>query len=204
MGFLFPRTTAASTSMSGFGTTEILAPSRGVSKTALTVDTTSGGNHIVFATAGTKCWAIQIEAVTISGTINFNLWGFESNMANNARMAAVVSRYDSAGTFVSDVVANGNANHFDNIEYVVTTPTACTWSATPTSTTFAAGDWLVLAVHADAIGTMGAAAAGASFDYNAAVASDGDSSVQFTETIVAFTPPAGLPRVNPYPQLLAH
>ena len=180
---------------------------RGSSVTSFTTNLVASGNHLVLArtdASPTQIWLYQVNAVTISGTITVGFWGHEFAMTNNAQMAAIISRYDSGGTFISDVLAQANANHARGTE-LGTVGAAQSWTATPTSTTFADGDWLALIVHADAIGTMEGSLNAFVFDFDGATSGAfGDSFLTFTETITQFiAAAANPPYVNPMPQLLA-
>lgn len=180
-----------------------LGTARGSGVTSGNTTTTASGNHIVAtALTNTICWAYRVNAVTISGAITVNLWGNEDAMATNTQVAIIISRYDSSKAFVSDVVAQGNANHAFGTE-LGTANAVQNWSVTtPTSTTFADGDWLVVSGHADASGTM-ASGIMTIFWNGTTSAASGDAFVTFTETITAYTPPvAGVPYTSPYPQLL--
>lgn len=163
---------------------------------------TASGNHILLQSSGSvdAIWLYRVNAVTISGTVSLNVWGQESLMTTNAGFAVVVSRYDGSGTFISDVVAQANAGHADGVE-LGTAAALMTWTATPTSTTFAAGDWLGVVLHADAVGTM--AAGGVFVDTDGPTGGvDGDTFISFTETIGAYVAAAQVPYVSPYPQIL--
>lgn len=153
-----------------------------------TTSTVASGNHIIVTDVSTSSsiFLMRVNAVTISGTITSNLWMFESVMSANAQSALVVSRYTNDGSFVSDVVANGNANHTFGTE-LGTSAAAQNWTITPTSTSFNAGDWLAVVVHADAGGgTMASGVVSLRLNGPTGGAS-GDSWVQFTETIVPFS-----------------
>lgn len=172
-----------------------LATARDNLATGSQVATTASGNHIIVDNGDNTAnliWLYRVNAVTISGIVTFNLWGNESAMAVNAGLAAVVSRYDSTGNFISDVVAQANANHADDVE-LGTSSAAMNWTATPTSTTFSAGDWLAVVVHADAVGTMAAGTVTLAHGGPTAAAS-GDSYVTFTETITEYVATTSVPR----------
>ena len=191
-------------SISGYDS-HTMGTSRGAGLNAYSGDTSASGNHIELITVGSatpKCWIYQVNAVTISGTISFNWWGNELTMADNVGFACRIARYDSSGTFVSDIVANANANHADGVELSLSAALR-TWSATPTSTSLSSGDYIVAIPHGDAVGTMGAGQY--TFDVGAASAGvDGDSFITFTESVTEFTQEDRPPRFTPYPQLLAH
>ncbi len=119
----------------------------------------------------------QLNPVTVSGTITFNFWGLESSMSANAGFQCIIERRTSEGIFISTVV---------NSEFGTELGTSAgvnNWTASPTSTTFALGDRLVVRVlFNDAGGTM---ASGFTLTLRAggSVANTSDSWVQFTETI---------------------
>lgn len=170
----------------------------GTSVATSTTNTTAGGNHImttVSAGGNIVQWFYgPLEAVTISGTVSMNLWMAESNMSANVGAAIVIQEMSNTGTFVADIVAQANANHADGVELAVTTRALRDWTATPTSTNLSAGNYIKLELHGDGVGTMGGGHT-FSLGYNDDVASaDGDSWVQFTETI---TKQSGTPKSFP-------
>lgn len=188
----------------GSNTEYKLATVRGSGVANRATTSTAGGNHIVATNGGggaTMIWLYRVNAVTISSTVTFNFWGLELTMNDNVGMAAIVSRYNSAGTFVSDVVAQGNAGHADGVE-LGTSTSAMNWTATPTSTSFNNGDWLAVIVHCEAVGVM--AAGQFTLNVNGTSAGVfGDTFVTFTETITEFVASADYPNKNIH-QLLAH
>src|SRR6266496_549304 len=124
--------------------------------------------------------------VTISGTITFNLWGLESNMANNAGFQVIVQRYDSQMVLQETVV-----NSERGVE-LATAAAVNSWTATPTSTVFNKGDRIRVVVAVNDIGTMVAAAGGATLRVGGpTTGADGDSYIQFTEAITFASAPAG-------------
>ena len=194
---------ATGVSISGFTNVKQLTTTTVLDNTQGQIATTASGNHIVGGddTAATVIWVFQVAAVTISGTVTINFWGRENAMTTNAQHAVIVSRYNSSGTFVSDVIAQGNANHAKGVE-LGTADAVQNWTATPTSTTFADGDFIGVFYHADAIGTM--AVGTCFFNYDGGTGgTNGDAWVQFTETIVAGSPPSRVPYITPMPPLLA-
>lgn len=118
------------------------------------------------------------QDVTISGTVTFNVWMAESNMAANVGAQVVIERINSQGAIVSTVV-----NHEKATELPVTTRAAQNWTATPTSTAFLKGDRIRVRVAGnDGGGTM---ASGYTFSFaqdGPTAGADGDSYVTFTET----------------------
>jgi hypothetical protein len=125
-----------------------------------------------------------IAAVTISGTITMNLWMAESNMSANVGAQCIIDRVDASGTFISTVLdSERGAEVFVNTS---TTTAVNNWTGTPTSTAFADGDLIRVRVAGNDIGTM---ASGFTFrlDWDQVTpGAEGDSWVQFTETITAF------------------
>lgn len=165
---------------------------------------TAGGNHIEITGANPFIWVHRIMAVTISSTVTFSINGLENNMANNVQPAVRVVRISNAGSILSDVVANANANHVQGTEWG-TTVSRRTWTATPTSTSFSDGDWVGIIVHGDAIGTMAAGSPAAWCRFGGDAASNYDSYVEFTETLVDYSDrPFNVTNRVVYPQILAH
>jgi len=159
----------------------------------LSCATTAGGNHIELKQVGTAVIHLyRINAVTISGTVSFSANANEDAMATNARMGCRVVRIaDGTTTIASDVVDNTNAGHPDDVE-LGTASADMTWTATPTSTAFSAGDWLGVIFHADNIGTM--AVGTVSLNVGANV----NTFVTFTEAITAFSGAAVASLVIPH------
>jgi hypothetical protein len=152
------------------------------------ISTIASGNHREMPKRG----VFRVNAVTISGTISLNWWGYESDMSANAGFAVAIDRYDGSGAFVSTVVEQANANHADGVELAVGSPGAArSWTATPTSTTFADGDWIRVIFHADAVGTMGGSYTVSLDGDGPTEAASGDSYVTFTETITEYVAAAG-------------
>jgi hypothetical protein len=92
-----------------------------------------------------------LTGVTISGTMTFNIIGYESNMSANAGMGVKVERTNGSGTVQSTIVDSPKGT-----ELTLTTPTAQNWTATPTSTALSTGDRLKVTCYIkNAGGTMG-------------------------------------------------
>lgn len=122
-----------------------------------------------------------LNAVTISGTVTINFWMAESNMSANVTAAVQIIRASNTGTFISDIVApTGNGP-----ELPVTTRAAQNFTRTPTSTTLSAGDRIWVSCGGD---DATAVNMGSGFSFNVGYdddvgGADGDSWVEFTETI---------------------
>ena len=150
--------------------------------------------------AALSWWSVPLSAVTISGTITFNIWGNENNMSANAGLQVVIDRVDGSGSFISTIINSEKGTELP------TTTAAQNWTGAPTSTTLSDGDRLRVRVYINdgggtmATGFLGVIAIGAT-----SAGINGDSFVTFTETITEFVAAAErVPRFSPYPQLLAH
>lgn len=116
---------------------------------------------------------------TIDGTITFNVWMAESNMAANAGAQVVIEKIDGATGGLTTI-----ANSEKGTELPVTTRAAQNWTLDPSAVACKRGDRLRIRVAAnDGGGTMNV---GHPFTigYNGGTGgSDGDSWVQFTEDL---------------------
>lgn len=171
-----------------------LSAAAGASAASRTIDTVAGPATLQLSNAsgfGPISWWFKAGAVTISGTITFNLWALESAMANNAGLRAVIDRCDSTGAFISNIVTSSRGVELG------TSAAANNWTATPTSTTLSNGDYIRVRVYAvDAGGTMAAATAGVTVRYNGTVATTAESWVEFTETVPAASYSGSPPATN--------
>src|SRR5688572_22296204 len=115
--------------------------------------------------------------ITVSGTVSVNLWGSESGSSVNARFRVDLHVYRAG----SELAAFGTGRMAAELS---TSNVVRTFNITPTSTALQAGDRLVIRVYAEhntagsAMGTGTVAS-----HYNAAVGTDGDAFVSFTENI---------------------
>lgn len=176
------RTTAAADLSTD--TDRLLSTTAGTVQSTAAVNTTAGGSQIQFSTATLYSWWYQAAAVTISGTVTFNLYGIESNMANNTGFWVIVDRCDWQGAYISTIVSSIRGTELG------TSMAVNNWTATPTSTTLLGGEWIRVRVYAtNTGGTMAAATSGATMGYDGTVANLGDSWVQFNETITAGSDP---------------
>lgn len=118
------------------------------------------------------------QDVTISGTMTFNLWAFESNMSANAAVNCVVERVDSLGAVVSTIITTTRTT-----EVAISSPAVNNFTGTPTSTAMSKGDRFRARIFFDdSSSTMGSG-----FTLSAVVGSptasvNGDSWIQFSET----------------------
>lgn len=126
-------------------------------------------------------------AVTISGTITFNIWASENNMSANVAINIAIDRMGPDGAIISRVITTARTT-----EVAVAAGGVNNFTGTPTSTNFAKGDRIRVRIFGDDAGTM---ATGFSFsgDVDGGSAGfDGDTFITFTETFsVLTTAPAG-------------
>ena len=119
-----------------------------------------------------------LNAVTIGATsMTFNAWMSESNMSANVGAWYKIDQVDNEGSLIDTIYTNGKGT-----ELPTTTRAAQNWTGTATSRVLAAGDRIRIRVY----GADLTEAAGFTFNCGFAgitAAADGDSWVQFTETI---------------------
>lgn len=177
-------------SLSGLGTGKLAAlPWRGLaSTTAITNTTASGTNIPVTATGGGTAlsWWIQIDAVTISGTITANIRGLESSLSANAGAGILVDHYASDGTTLlgslGETTVPGTIT-----EYSTSDAAKVLAGVTPASTAFSAGDWLKITLKVRNVGTMGGPFTVTNSYGGPTAAAAGDTSVTFTEAIKPYS-----------------
>lgn len=117
------------------------------------------------------------SAVTISGTISFDLWPVESSMSANAAVRVVLWKQSPDGTMT--LIVNSTVG-----TEMGTSAAQQSWTATPTSTACAIGDVLVLAVYIDdATSTTMGNGYTASLWLNGLEGSNYDSQIRTTETL---------------------
>lgn len=118
-----------------------------------------------------------LQAVTISGTVTFNLWGLESAIQANTGFDVLVERCDQNGNVLSTIIRSEKGTELG------TTSSVNNWTGTPTSTSLNEGDRIKITVFGnDAGGNMGNART-FTMNYGAGTGVNGDSYVQFTETL---------------------
>ena len=160
---------------------------------------TDGVIDLINDVNGTIFWFSKpLAAVTIAGSITFNMRMAESAMTTNNGAAVRVIRANGAGAEISTLLTSSHGVEMTTAE------TARNWAATPTSTAFADGDRLLIKCGATEVGAGAANIITLWFDGPSSGAS-GDSFLTFTETLTEFVAAADrVPRFSPYPQLLAH
>lgn len=118
-----------------------------------------------------------LRAITISGTITFNLWALESASQANTGLDVLVEHCDQNGNVLSTIVRSEQGTELG------TSATARNWTANPTSTALNEGDRIKITVFGnDAGGNMGSART-FTMNYGAGTGVNGDSYIQFTETL---------------------
>ena len=162
-----------------------LGQRRGSAQATAITNTTNGGTNIplVDTPGGTALtWfsgQISTSSVTVAGSIFVNLRGLEGAAANNAGLAILIEKTDSAGTVISTVVPRQLVGG----ELNTPTQTAQTLTVTPTSTTFSSGQRFKVTISVINVGVMGAGTM--NFFYNGrADAIAGDSYFTLTENMV--------------------
>src|SRR5215831_823627 len=162
--------TSPGTALSTWTTNTVAGP---ISGTALTGRSGSGSG------AGALYVSPPLDrAVTISGTMTYNIWASESSMNANATIKVMFIKISGTNGTSSQVL---NANFSTELS---TTLAACNWTATPSSTSFAKGDRIGLYIMEwDATATTMASGFTITHTIDGPTGgSSGDSWVQFTET----------------------
>lgn len=161
-------------------------PSSGGLQTIATA-TAAGPTAGVQINGGGNSWywlSPPLQALTISGTITLNLWMSESGATANVGPDVKIERTDLSGVVISQI-----ARSEFGTELPTPTRAAQNWTVAATTTTLAHKDRIKITIFGnDAGGNM---AASATFDlgYNGATgAADGDSYVQFAETVIPILP----------------
>ena len=165
------------------GDRRCLSPQPGTTNSGRATTTTVGGTNIQVtngAGGSNMTWTSPpLMAVTVSGTINPNIWGLESGNPVNSGRGILIERVDNTGAVLSTIVAD-NAH---GTEFTTSAAVNGTWNITPTSTGINEGDRIRVTLKIRNVGTM--AAGTATIDHNNATAGgDGDTYVTFTEAIV--------------------
>lgn len=163
---------------------ENLRPSMAGGSSIRTVNTIAGPTNGVEVTASAGGLPIEFISdpvsadVTISGTITINIWAAESNMSANVAINAVIEVIRAVDNTLVQIAKSARTT-----EVAVTTRAVNNFTVTPTSTVVNKGDRLRVRVFGDDAGTM---ATGFTFSvsFNGGTGgADGDTWVEFTETI---------------------
>jgi hypothetical protein len=127
-------------------------------------------------------------AVTVSGSMTFNLWALESANTENATLRVIVQRYDSQMQIQATVIDSTRTSATE----LTTTNAAVNWTGTPTSTVLNKGDRIRVRVIADDASGVNIGTGSVTLAYNGTTsAASGDSFVQFTEALTFASAPAG-------------
>lgn len=162
---------------------------RGTGSTFLGTNTVAGPTAGLQVTNGQGSLPVywyspRLNAVTISGTVTLNIWGFESSMNANAGYHVRLDRVSSTGVFISTILDS------DRAVEMATAVSVHNWTVTPTSTTLASGDRLRITVFLDDAGGNMASGFQVQTHFNGTSAgATGDTYVRVTETLSAYTPP---------------
>lgn len=156
----------------------------GTSPTSSNISTVAGataGRLLVSETNPYLFFSLPFNAdVTISGTVSFSVWAFESSMSANATVRVAVYRIDEFG--LPTLIVNSTFG-----TELGTTPLAQkTWTASPTSTLVKRGHRLLAFVLIDdATATTMASGFTSTIGWGGAAGVQ-DTYVEFTETITTF------------------
>lgn len=115
---------------------------------------------------------------TISGTMTFNIWGFEANTSANATIRAVALRYRASDHSFATIIDSSFGTELG------TSRAVRNWTGAPTSTDMLRGDRILFTIsNDDATAVNMGAGFNVQWEYNGHTnAADGDSWFQFTET----------------------
>lgn len=143
--------------------------------------------------AGTLVWISEpIAAVTISGSITYNIRGLESNAMANYGAVAALYRVAAGNGAASQQAFNFTINNASPAEFG-TTEAALNFSFTGASRTFSDGDMIALVLTFVTSGSPSASGFTASGFYAGASGATGDTFVTFTETITPFVAAVATP-----------
>jgi hypothetical protein len=149
------------------------------STTAINFKDSNGGSVVLV------WFSNPLNSVTISGTMTFNIQGYEINMSANAGVGVKVERTNGSGTVQSTIVDSPKGT-----ELPVASPVAQNWTATPTSTALSTGDRVKVTTYIKNVGTMGDNFLCNLFPAFSAAA---PSWVRFNETVTEYTVSYALP-----------
>lgn len=146
--------------------------------------TTAGGTQIQLTQAAGGAvleWISQEIASgwTMSGVINFLFAARESGTSTNAGLRARLWRRNSIGVETEI----GTGYDFGSPTELSTSLIDRTWTGTPPSTLFYAGDRIVVRLYAINVGTMGASTSGVTAIYGAPTSGTGAAYVEFAEDV---------------------
>jgi hypothetical protein len=149
-----------------------------------TVAGPSGGLSILKGGSAASWITNQLNGVAISANMTMNIWASESSNSANCQAKLTVQRCDPTGAAISTI-----ASFAKGTELPLTTRAAQNIAGAITGATLVDGDRIKFTFFVDDFGTMNSG-----FTFNAGIngptgAADGDSWVEFTETITEFVLP---------------
>jgi hypothetical protein len=187
---LYPTSTASD--LGGAGQ-KALSASRGLASTSAVTNTTASGTNIqVTDTAGGQVltwFSVQVQAVTISGTVTVNVRGKESANTANAGAGILIERCDALGNVISAILNDVTVP--STITEYSTSDAAKNGTYTPTSTALADGDRIKMTLKVRNAGTMGGSQTVTNTYSGPTAAAAGDTFVTFTETILSLVTATG-------------
>lgn len=171
----------ASLDLTGFDLEKVASLVRGAASVAKVTDTGGPPVQVTDGSGGAFLYWLtdSLKAVTVAGTVTFNIRALESAAQANTGMRVTVERCNSAGTVLSTIIDSSKGTELS------TADAAQNWTGTPTSTALSDGDRLKITVWGVAAG--GTMPTGRTFTvtYDGPTGgAAGDSFVTFTEAIV--------------------
>lgn len=139
-----------------------------------------------------RWWSRQLQAVTISNNIAFSFGARENNAAANAMIGCAVYRTDYLGNIISLI-----SKSFSGVELTTSLVTLVAWSATPTTTTLADGDRLLVLVEYTDEPITGEMASGFQLQIRYNNTAFADSTLTFTDTLTELASPVGTTHTLP-------
>jgi len=156
-----------------------LSTSRGTTAYSESCGTVAGPTSgVEYSPSAAHIWITPplAEDVTISGTITFNLRALESSMSANAAVNARLLKVDCQDLSITEFCKTARTTELGTSE------AAANFTATPTSTSFTAGDRIIFVPFYDDAGTMVTGYTCQFYYGGPTAAGTGDSYVTFTET----------------------
>lgn len=151
------------------------------SATTATVAGPTAGVQMNWASGSLVCeWLTDPfdASTTISGTITFNIWALETNMAANAGLQVILDVIDVEGNVKGVTIIDSERG----IE-LGTTMAVNNWTGTPTSTVVGRGERIRARFYINDVGTMAATYTCQFSCEGPTAAATGDTYITFTENI---------------------
>lgn len=176
----YPRTLSSDATV-GPASRRVAAQRVGDGVSSAVTTTTAGGTNITVTTGGqaTAWYSGQIrQAVTISGTITVNIYGFESANTVNAAGGILIERCSSDGTVLGTIVPDTVIGAEFGLSIALRTA-----NVTPTSTAMAVGERIRITLKVTNAGTMAAGTVTMRYD-----GTNSATNVLFAEDIITDEP----------------